>query len=172
MPTASFANAAKLKYRVNFFIATLRDMKSDQTPPGSFGIPVLGETLSFVFDRDFAKKRYRKYGPIFKTHLLGRPTVVMAGPEALELVLSSQMENFSWREGRQEHKKYPFSLVGFGGGPRICIGLAFAKVEMKIVAAHLLRNYHWEILPNQSLEEVMVPTNRPKDGLQVRFQPR
>ncbi|MEH2352586.1 cytochrome P450 [Nostoc sp.] len=71
-----------------------------------------------------------------------------------------------------EHKKYLFSLVGFGGGPRICIGLAFAKMEMKIVAAHLLRNYHWEILPNQSLEEVVVPTNRPKDGLQVRFQPR
>ncbi|MEH2202714.1 MAG: cytochrome P450 [Nostoc sp.] len=437
-------------------------MKSHQIPPGSFGIPVLGETLSFLFDRDFAKKRYRQYGPIFKTHLLGRPTVVMVGPEALELVLSSQMENFSWREGwpdnfktllgeslflqdgeehrrnrrlmmpalhgpalanyvstmeditrsylqkwekqqeftwfqefkqltfdiasqlllgtrpgpecvrfsklfaamtnglfainplplpfttfgkaiaarnqilehlthivrerqqnptkdvlsllvqaqdeegnrmsekeliaqallllfaghetttsmltwlcvelarnpeviekarveqlqlvskgnldleqlgkmpyleqvlweverlhqpvgggfrgvikdfefkgyhvpagwqlyysigvthriaeiysepdrfepdrfshqRQEHKKYPFSLVGFGGGPRICIGLAFAKMEMKIVAAHLLRNYHWDILPNQSLEEVVVPTNRPKDGLRVRFQPR
>ncbi|MDZ7951350.1 cytochrome P450 [Nostoc sp. DedQUE09] len=437
-------------------------MKSNQIPPGSFGLPVLGETLSFVFDSDFAKKRYRQYGPIFKTHLLGRPTVVMVGPEALELVLSSQMENFSWREGwpdnfktilgeslflqdgeehrrnrrlmmpalhgpalanyvstmeditrsylqkwekqqeftwfqefkqltfdiasqlllgtrpgpecvrfsklfaamtnglfainplplpfttfgkaiaarnqilehlthvvrerqqnptkdalsllvqaqdeegnrmsekeliaqallllfaghetttsmltwlcvelarhpevlekakveqlqlasqgdldleqlgkmpyleqvlweverlhqpvgggfrgvikdfefkgyhvpagwqlyysigvthriaeiysepdlfepdrfspqRQENKKYPFSLVGFGGGPRICIGLAFAKMEMKIVAAHLLRNYHWEILPNQSLEEVVVPTNHPKDGLRVRFQPR
>ncbi|OYD95787.1 hypothetical protein CDG76_12750 [Nostoc sp. 'Peltigera membranacea cyanobiont' 210A] len=53
-----------------------------------------------------------------------------------------------------------------------CIGLAFAKMEMKIVAAHLLRNYHWEILPNQSLEEVVVPTNRPKDGLRVRFQPQ
>lgn len=462
MPTASFANAAELEYRVNFFIATLRDMKSQQFPPGSFGIPVLGETPSFIFDRNFAKKRYRQYGPIFKTHLLGRPTVVMVGPEALELVLSSQMENFSWREGwpdnfktllgeslflqdgeehrrnrrlmmpalhgpalanyvstmeditrsylqkwekqqeftwfqefkqltfdiasqlllgtrpgpecvrfsklfaamtnglfainplplpfttfgkaiaarnqilehltevvrerqqnptkdalsllvqaqdeegnrmsekeliaqallllfaghetttsmltwlgvelarhpevlekarveqlqlaskgnldleqlgkmpyleqvlweverlhqpvgggfrgvikdfefkgyhvpagwqlyysigvthrieeiysepdrfepdrfspqRQENKKYPFSLVGFGGGPRICIGLAFAKMEMKIVAAHLLRNYHWEILPNQSLEEVVVPTNRPKDGLRVRFQPR
>ena len=55
---------------------------------------------------------------------------------------------------RQEHKKYPFSLVSFGGGPRICIGIAFAKMEMKIIAAHLLRNYHWEILPNQSLETV------------------
>lgn len=437
-------------------------MKNNQIPPGSFGIPVLGETLSFVLDRDFAKKRYQQYGSIFKTHLLGRPTVVMAGPEALEFVLSSHIENFSWREGwpnnfktllgeslflqdgeehrknrrlmmpalhgpalanyvstmeditrsylqkwekkqeftwfqefkqltfdiasqlllgtrpgpegvrlsqlfaamtnglfainplplpfttfgkaiaarneilehltqvvrerqqnptqdalsllvqaqdeegnrmsekeliaqsllllfaghetttsmltwlcvelarhpevlekarveqlqlaskgeldleqlgkmpyleqvlweverlhqpvgggfrgvikdfefkgyhvpagwqllysimithslkeiyleperfdpdrfspqRQEHKKYPFSLVGFGGGPRICIGIAFAKMEMKIIAAHLLRDYHWEILPNQSLETVLVPSNRPKDGLRVRFQPR
>ncbi|WP_292836235.1 cytochrome P450 [Nostoc sp. JL33] len=73
---------------------------------------------------------------------------------------------------RQEHKKYPFSLVGFGGGPRICIGIAFAKMEMKIIAACLLRNYHWEILPNQSLETVLFPSNRPKDGLRVRFQPR
>ncbi|QMS87539.1 cytochrome P450 [Nostoc edaphicum CCNP1411] len=435
---------------------------NNRIPPGSFGIPVLGETLSFVFDRDFARKRYQQYGSIFKTHLLGRPTVVMAGSEALEFVLSSHIENFSWREGwpnnfktllgeslflqdgeehrrnrrlmmpalhgpalanyvstmeditrsylqkwekkqeftwfqefkqltfdiasqlllgtrpgpecvrlsqlfaamtnglfainplplpfttfgkaiaarneilehltqvvrehqqnptkdalsllvqaqdeegnrmsekeliaqsllllfaghetttsmltwlcvelahhpevlekarveqlqlasqgdldleqlgkmpyleqvlweverlhqpvgggfrgvikdfefkgyhvpagwqllysimithslkeiyleperfdpdrfspqRQEHKKYPFSLVGFGGGPRICIGIAFAKMEMKIIAAHLLRDYHWEILPNQSLETVLVPSNRPKDGLRVRFQPR
>lgn len=55
-------------------------MKTNQLPPGSFGLPVLGETLSFLFDRDFAKKRYRQYGSIFKTHLFGRPTVVMAGP--------------------------------------------------------------------------------------------
>ncbi|MBD2516575.1 cytochrome P450 [Nostoc sp. FACHB-973] len=437
-------------------------MKSNQIPPGSFGLPVLGETLSFVLDPDFGKKRYRQYGSIFKTHILGRPTVVMVGPEALEFVLSSHMENFSWREGwpanfkillgeslflqdgeehrrnrrlmmpalhgpalanyiatmeditrsylqkwekqqeftwfqefkqltfdiasqlllgtppgaegvrlsklfasltnglfaintlplpfttfgkalaarnqvleqitqivrerqqnptkdalslliqardedgnslsekelvaqallllfaghetttsmltwlcvelarhpevlekareeqlqlankgdldleqlgkmpyleqvlweverlyqsvgggfrgvikdfefkgfhvpagwqlyysirtthqieeiysqperfdperfspqRQEHKKYPFSLVGFGGGPRVCIGIAFAKMEMKIVASHLLRNYHWEILPNQNLDSVQLPTNHPKDGLRVRFQRR
>ncbi len=73
---------------------------------------------------------------------------------------------------RQEHKQYPFSLIGFGGGSRICIGIAFAKMEMKIVAAHLLRRYHWEILPNQSLDTVRIPTNRPKDGLRVRFYPQ
>lgn len=72
---------------------------------------------------------------------------------------------------RQENKQRPFSLIGFGGGPRICIGIAFAKLEMKIVAAHLLRGYQWELLPNQSVEPVLVPTRRPKDGLRVRLQP-
>lgn len=42
---------------------------------------------------------------------------------------------------------------------------------MKIVAAHLLRSYHWEILPHQSLDPVRIPTNHPKDGLRVCFQP-
>ncbi|MBW4614583.1 MAG: cytochrome P450 [Desmonostoc vinosum HA7617-LM4] len=437
-------------------------MKTKQIPPGSFGIPILGETLAFLFDRDFIKKRYRKYGSIFKTHLIGRPTVVMVGPKAVDFVLSSHMDYFSWREGwpnnfkillgeslflqdgeehrknrrlmmpalhgaalanyvstmeditctylkkwenkqeftwhkefkqltfdiasqlllgtspgdecvrlsqlftnltnglfaintlplpftqygkaiaarnkilehltkvvrerqqnptkdtlslliqakdeegnslsekeliaqavlllfaghetttsmltwlcaelarhpevmqrareeqlqlasksnlnleqlgqmpyldqilleierlhqpvgggfrgvikdfefdgfhvlagwqllysilmthkleeiypeperfdperfnpqRQEHKQYPFSLIGFGGGSRLCIGIAFAKMEMKIIAAHLLRSYYWEILPNQSLETVYFPSNRPQDGLRVRFQIR
>jgi cytochrome P450 len=44
-------------------------------------------------------------------------------------------------------------------------------MEMKIIAAHLLRSYHWEILPNQSLDALLVPTNRPQDGLRVKFQP-
>ncbi|HEY9632022.1 MAG TPA: cytochrome P450 [Coleofasciculaceae cyanobacterium] len=71
---------------------------------------------------------------------------------------------------RQEHKQKPFSLIGFGGGPRICLGIAFAKLEMKIVAAQLLRGYQWELLPQQHLEPVNIPTRRPKDGLRVRFQ--
>lgn len=70
---------------------------------------------------------------------------------------------------RQEARQKPFSLIGFGGGSRICIGLAFAKVEMKLVLAHLLRDYTWELLPNQRLEAVLIPTRRPKDGLKVRF---
>lgn len=85
----------------------------------------------------------------------------------------SQPERFEpnrFSPERQEHKQRPFSLIGFGGGPRICIGIAFAKMEMKIIAAHLLRGYQWEILPNQSLDNVRVPTSRPKDGLRVRFQ--
>jgi retinoid hydroxylase len=63
----------------------------------------------------------------------------------------------------------PFSLLGFGGGPRVCIGLAFARMEMKIFASLLLRHYRWELLANQSTESVLIPTRRPKDGLRVKF---
>jgi cytochrome P450 len=71
---------------------------------------------------------------------------------------------------RQENKQKPFSLIGFGGGPRICLGIAFAKLEMKIVAAQLLRSYQWELITPQSLDPVAIPMRRPKDGLRVRFQ--
>lgn len=68
-------------------------------PPGSYGLPVIGETLSFLFDPDFATKRQKKYGSIFKTKILGRPTVIMVGPEANRFILSSDMHRFSWRDG-------------------------------------------------------------------------
>lgn len=73
---------------------------------------------------------------------------------------------------RQEAKQKPFSLIGFGGGPRICLGIAFAKLEMKLVMAYLLRSYEWELLPNQNLEPNVIPTRRPKDGLKVKFRRR
>ena len=34
-----------------------------------------------------------------------------------------------------------YSLVGFGGKPRFCLGYAFAQMEMKIFASLLLHNY-------------------------------
>ncbi len=51
-------------------------------PPGSFGLPLIGETLSFLTDRQFQKKRLNKYGNTFKTNLFGNSTVVMIGSEA------------------------------------------------------------------------------------------
>jgi len=66
----------------------------------------------------------------------------------------------------------PFSLVGFGGGSRVCVGYAFAQLEMKIVASYLLRFYEWDILPEQNLNIRYNPTIFPKDGLKVAFRKR
>lgn len=54
-------------------------------PPGSAGLPGLGETLAFVKDPfTFVKERRARYGRVFRTNLLGRMTAVLIGPEPLE----------------------------------------------------------------------------------------
>ncbi|MBD2595510.1 cytochrome P450 [Nostoc spongiaeforme FACHB-130] len=128
-------------------------------PPAAAGFR--GVIKEFEYKGFYIPAGWQLYYSILMTHNLPE---IYPEPERFD------PERFSPQ--RQEHKQYPFSLIGFGGGPRVCIGMAFAKMEMKIVAAHLLRSYDWEILPNQSLASVRIPTNRPKDGLRVRFKPR
>jgi retinoid hydroxylase len=67
-------------------------------PPGQFGLPLLGETLDFFRDGQFAQKRHDQYGDIFKTRLLGRPTIFVRGAEAMRFVLSQENQTFvvSW----------------------------------------------------------------------------
>jgi cytochrome P450 len=70
----------------------------------------------------------------------------------------------------REEGKRPFALVGFGGGPRVCVGLAFAQMQMRIVMSHLLRTLRFELLPDQDFSPVAVPTPMPRDGLRVRVR--
>jgi cytochrome P450 len=72
---------------------------------------------------------------------------------------------------REEHRTAPYSLVGFGGGPRLCIGQAFAQMEMKIVAALLLGRYRWRLL-DVAPRFSWVPTLHPRSGLPAEVRPR
>ena len=49
---------------------------------------------------------------------------------------------------REEDRKAPYSLVTFGGGPRLCIGVNFANIEVKAIATDVLRRY--ELTPATS----------------------
>ncbi len=66
-------------------------------------------------------------------------------------------------------KQKIFGYIPFGGGMRECLGKEFARLEMKIFAAKLLRGYEWELLPEQDLSLVAVPTAHPRDGLKVKL---
>jgi cytochrome P450 len=76
-------------------------------------------------------------------------------------------ERFSDSEGRDRYTYMPF-----GGGPRMCIGNAFAKMEAKIVLASLLRRVHFELVPGTTLALEPSITLRPRGGLPMRLLPR
>ena len=72
---------------------------------------------------------------------------------------------------REEQKKTPYALVGFGGGPRICIGINFAKVEIKAMIAEILRRYTLELSPDQDVELFGV-ISRPRYGVRMHVHAR
>ena len=58
-------------------------MSSANETEGSTGLPGIGETLGYLKNGfGFIEERTAKYGKVFKTHLLGKPTAVISGSEA------------------------------------------------------------------------------------------
>ncbi len=60
-------------------------------PPGSSGLPLIGETLAFAKNPfRFIDERLTRHGRIFRSRLLGRNAVVIAGPEAAGRFIDSR----------------------------------------------------------------------------------
>ncbi|PWA54271.1 taxane 10-beta-hydroxylase [Artemisia annua] len=67
---------------------------SNRLPPGSMGLPVIGQTPDFLKALKADKvevwfhERIAKYGPIWKVGLFGNPTIVLHGPSANKFIYS------------------------------------------------------------------------------------
>ncbi|KAJ6393726.1 hypothetical protein OIU77_023041 [Salix suchowensis] len=72
-------------------------------PPGSMGLPFIGETLQFFAPdtscdiHPFVRARMKRYGPIFRTNLVGRPVVVSTDPDLNYFIFQQEGKLFqSW----------------------------------------------------------------------------
>ncbi|WVZ65186.1 hypothetical protein U9M48_014595 [Paspalum notatum var. saurae] len=87
-------------------------------PPGSMGWPYLGETLQ-LYSQDpnvFFASKQKRYGEIFKTHLLGCPCVMLASPEAARFVLVTQANLFKPTYPRSKERMIGPSALFFHQG--------------------------------------------------------
>jgi len=68
----------------------------------------------------------------------------------------------------EQGKRPSLTYVPFGGGPRNCIGAAFAQVESKVVLARILQRFDLELLNGDKIKPHMGATLEPHPGVDMR----
>jgi cytochrome P450 len=65
----------------------------------------------------------------------------------------------------------PCSFVGFGAGPRNCVGMEFARVETLVTMHYLVRRFKWKLCYNKNTF-VRDPMPSPLHGLPIQLEPK
>ena len=105
---------------------------SQPLPPGTGGLPLVGETLAFASNPfAFVSHRRARFGDVFRTNILGKPTVFMAGPKHTAVWLDPAKVQ---REGAM-----PANLLALFGGHADIVplldGEAHAQRKKSLLAA-------------------------------------
>jgi cytochrome P450 len=83
-------------------------------------------------------------------------------------------EEFNPLRFAPDNKINPLVYIPFGIGPRICIGMRFALVEIKLILAKILSKY--DVLPSvHTTREILFAegvVRRPRDGIPVMIKKR
>jgi len=97
------------------------------------------------------------------TYALQRDTRFYADPERFD------PERFSagWEERIPRYAYLPF-----GGGPRVCIGNAFAMMEARLILAMVAERYKLTLEPDQKVEPMQVITVKPRGPVRMRVEQR
>ena len=73
---------------------------------------------------------------------------------------------------REEDRRSPYALATFGGGPRICLGINFAQVEVLALTTHVRRHFELQAVSDQPVAQIggILPTL--PNGISVRVRAR
>lgn len=70
-------------------------------------------------------------------------------------------------------QRHPTAFLGFGDGPRNCIGLRFGRMQVKVGLITLLNNFKFSLPANESSELIIGSKNLlmlPSKGVRLRVE--
>jgi cytochrome P450 len=133
------------------------------------------------------KETLRLYPPIHlgsrvaATDLVFRDYTIRAGTRVLYSPYLTHRDPRYWPDpgrfnperfsSQSQHSRPAFTFIPFGGGPRNCMGAAFAVIEAKIVLARLLQGYDIQLV-GAHVRPRMGATLEPSPGVLVEIQRR
>ena len=142
--------------------------------------PTLEQINALEYLDQVIKETLRLYPPIHMGNRRAPEDLDLCGyrvPEGSRIMYSiylSHRDKDYWQEPEQfcparfargqEEKVPPFTYVPFGGGPRNCIGAAFAQIEAWTVLARLLQGFRFELLNGPAIHAHMGATLEPRRG--------
>ncbi len=149
------------------------------------GVPSVEAVRQMSYLDNFIKEAGRLYPPViqvprgalsdfeFAGYTIPAGTPVRLGLAAGHILpdVFSEPHHFDpdrFAEPRREDRKRPYSLVTFGGGTRICIGISFAQIEVKLLVAHVLRKYELEAVSDHQANHVGLWTAVVPQGIRLR----
>jgi cytochrome P450 len=95
-------------------------------------------------------------------HIAISPWVIHRNPQTF-----ADPEQFIPERFSTDPPKYTY--LPFGAGPHVCIGQPFAVLEMLLIVATILRQYHFELVQEQVIQPEPLLTLRPKFGVQMKI---
>ena len=74
--------------------------------------------------------------------------------------------------GREEDRKKPYSLIGFGGGKHRCIGMVFAYQQIKVIWTSILRRYELDLVERDYQPDYRTLVVGPRQPCRIRYRRR